>query len=160
MAELRLKGSQTRADRLPEVCMACGQPSATHKNKNFAWYPKWTLLLIFVHVLVFAIVASLLTKRMRVDVPLCDKHSGYFWKRLVLILLSCLLLALIGLGGGILVADQFGNDAAGIVCLGASVLFLLWLVMVVVIQQTMIRAKEITDRSITLSEHYITGCSR
>jgi hypothetical protein len=150
MAELRLKGSQTTGDRLPMVCMVCGQPAVAHKSKNFAWYPKWTVLLIFVHVIVFAIVASILTKRMRVDVPLCENHRGYFWKRTVLILLSFLFLTVLAIGGGIVVADQFPNDAGGIICIGVSGLFLVWLILAIIVGQTMIRPREITERSITL----------
>jgi hypothetical protein len=130
--------------------MACGQPATMHKSKNFAWYPKWTLVLILAHVLIFAIVASILTKRMRVDVPLCEKHRGYFWKRTLLMILSFVLLVAVGIGVVALLSDQLGGDAAGFACIGFGVLLLIWVIALIIIQQMMIRPSEISERSITL----------
>jgi hypothetical protein len=96
MAEIRLRDSETELDRLPQMCMVCGQPAVTHIRKKFAWHPPWVIILILINLIVYAVVALIMTKRMTVDVPVCDKHRGYWWKRMLLMLLP--LPIIIGVG--------------------------------------------------------------
>jgi hypothetical protein len=150
MAELRLKASQTQADRLPQICMACGQPAVKHVRRNFSWCPPWIHICIIAGVLPWAIIVAILTKRMWVDVPVCEKHRGYFWKRLLLMILPIVLLLGLSVGIAYLLSEMGEKDSAGLVCLGFGIALLAWIIVIGVIQFTMIRAKDITDRTITL----------
>ncbi|HLW67799.1 MAG TPA: hypothetical protein VKS79_20950 [Gemmataceae bacterium] len=151
MAELRLKQSQTTGDRMPMVCMVCGEPAVKHYRKNFSWVPGWVHITIIAGLLPWAIIVSILTKRMWVDVPVCQQHRGYFWKRTAVAVLSFLLLAVVSIGAAVLLDEMGAKDAVGFVCVGSAGLFFAWVIALFVIQQTMLRPKEITDRSITLT---------
>ncbi len=154
MGRVRLRESEVRASRLPEVCMACGQPSETHVKKNFSWFPPWVGVTILAGLLPYVILAAVLTKRMTVDIPLCTRHRGHFWKRTLLIWL--VLLAWLGLSflsfvlTMALLPERERSGAMGITC----VAFLGGLVAAIIViwfaQNTGIRPKEITDHDITL----------
>jgi hypothetical protein len=60
---------------LPPYCVKCGQPSAGVVNKNFGWHQPWLyLLILFPGLLIYAIVATIVMKRQKIQVPLCDPH--------------------------------------------------------------------------------------
>ena len=63
-----------RGATLPPYCVKCGQPADKFVKKNFGWHSPWLYLLIFAGVLVYAILATVLMKRMKIDVPLCEAH--------------------------------------------------------------------------------------
>jgi hypothetical protein len=151
MAELRLKESQTTGDRMPMVCMVCSEPAVKHYRKNFSWVPGWVHICILAGVLPWAIIVAILTKRMWVDVPVCEQHRGYFWKRTAAGILSFLLLAAVSIGAAVLLDEMGAKDAVGYVCLGSGVLFIGWVITLFVIQTKTLRPKEITDRAITLA---------
>jgi hypothetical protein len=162
MAELRLKELQAFGDRMPMVCMVCGEPAVKHYRKNFSWVPGWVHITILAGLLPWAIIVAILTKRMWVDVPVCEQHRGYFWKRLAAGFLSFLLLVGLCIGAAVLVGEVAGknNDAMGYVCVGSGVLFVAWIILLFVIQAKTLRPKEITDRTITLTrvhEGFITA---
>src|SRR5689334_11120648 len=121
MARLRLRDTETRRSRLPELCMACGEPAETHIKKNFSWYPPWAGLLILVALIPAVIVIAILTKRMTVEVPVCAQHRGYFGKRIlwtVLALLGWLGLSAAAFALAIAVADKNNEGGAmGFACL-------------------------------------------
>jgi hypothetical protein len=135
---------------MPAMCMACGQPSTDYIRKNFAWCPPWVSILILAGLLPYVIVASMMTKRMHVEVPVCAKHRGYWWKRGLLMWLPMLFLILGGIGLAILADEMRQKDLMGFVCLGSVLAVLTWLIVALVIQSLMIRPTEITDRTITL----------
>src|SRR5262249_42992882 len=95
MARVRLYYEETRAKALPALCMKCGEPATTHVRRTFSWYPQWVFVLVLVAIPVYVIVALILTKRMAVEVPLCDRHRGHWWKRQLIMYLP--LLAIFGL---------------------------------------------------------------
>jgi hypothetical protein len=75
----------------PEVCMKCGARSSVIVNKTFSWTPQWVgalvvvgLLLFLPLALIFIIVSAVMTKRMAVKVPLCDKHKGHWTMRMLI----------------------------------------------------------------------------
>lgn len=44
-------------------------------KKNFGWHQPWLyLLIIFPGLLIYAIVATIVMKRQKLEVPLCDQH--------------------------------------------------------------------------------------
>ena len=61
---------------LPPVCMACGAPATVRKRKLFSWQPQWVPVLILVGLLPYIIVSLVLTKRQRVETPLCERHAS------------------------------------------------------------------------------------
>jgi hypothetical protein len=77
MAIVHLGGSdQQVTDHLPSVCVCCGKRATGHKEKTFAWFPRWTYLLLIVGALPYVILAMALQKRMRVRLPVCERHQG------------------------------------------------------------------------------------
>jgi hypothetical protein len=146
MATTRLGRYEVERKQLPELCMRCGEPATTHKSRNFAWVPPWVIVTIVAGLLPYIIVAAVLTKRMRVSVPLCDAHKNHWRIRSLIILLAFVaILALVGLD------VAFGDkDFVAILIIATLIAGFGWLVLVAVLQTTAIRPTEITDRSITL----------
>jgi magnesium-transporting ATPase (P-type) len=136
----------------PNVCMKCGAPSRVVVRKTFSWYPPWIAITILVALLVYIILVAVLTKRMTVPVPLCDKHKGHWTKRMLITLLGLLvILAFVGIAIAASTSEGDLADMAGLFWGLVVVALLAWLILIVVLQQTAIRPTEITDRSITLT---------
>ncbi len=155
MASVTITCRQVRQDRLPDVCARCGAPSTFIKDKSFSWCPPWVGVLILVGLLPWLIVWIILTKRMTVPVPLCDRHKGHWSWRTWFTVLSLLALIAGSIGTVILWANlkQGGraDDVVGFVCMGSVGLFIVWIIVVAVLQMTAIRPLEITDDFIRLT---------
>lgn len=60
---------------LPLRCVKCnGTDGVEMRRRKFVWYPRWTMLLILVNVLIFFIVALILRKKLTIHFGLCQKH--------------------------------------------------------------------------------------
>jgi hypothetical protein len=152
--------SQVRLDRyeadgrLPMVCMRCGEPATVTRSRNMSWCPPWVGVLFLAGLVPYVIVAMILTKRARVQVPLCDSHKGHWLYRLLIVLGSFFLLLFVGIVGAVLFAvapRQFQDSAGPFMCLGGAFLFIIWVVVLIVAQNTAIRPREITDDEIMLT---------
>ncbi len=156
MAQVRIRRREVE-DGLPSVCMVCGDDASFDVRRTFRWHPQWVALLILLGLLPYVLVALMLTQRMTVDVPLCTKHRGHWtWRNWVSYggLALCLVLGFLAILLIGILDDRRGRgapEAAGFLCAGVGFLGLVWLITVVVIQQIGIRATEITDRDITLT---------
>lgn len=156
MARLRLRERETRAKYLPEVCMVCGEPSESIIRRTFSWFPPWVGLTILLSFVPYIILVIVLTKKMTVDVPICGRHGGYFWKRTAfiwLVLLGWLVISGALFAVGVVVAENNrGNASAApmIGCLAFIVGLIVAIIVIAVVQNTTIRPKEITDHEITL----------
>lgn len=156
MAKLTLDSYRGDAEELPEVCMKCGEAATQFKRRTFSWYPPWTAVLLVAGLVPFAIVAILMTKKSRVEVPLCDAHKNHWLMRQLLSIGSFFALVLF-LAITIGVAVAIGDDNRGenvlmpFVCGGNAILFLGWLILAIILQNTAIRPTEITEDSITLT---------
>lgn len=130
--------------------MACGQPATRHIKKQFAWQPPWVIITIFLNILIYVILAIVLTKKMTVDVPVCNRHRGYWMKRGILLFGSFVALVLWCFAVGFGLDAAMDRDSAGPIF--GVILFsvLAWIVFAIVLQSRAIKAKEITDRTITL----------
>jgi tetrahydromethanopterin S-methyltransferase subunit C len=151
MASIRLGRYEVEHEHLPQVCIRCGAPATVRRKKQFSWYPPWVWAIIVVALLPGAIVAMVLTKKMKMKAPLCDQHKNHWrWRALVTV---GGLIALLGLGAAIMpFMDQLNrDDTLGFVCLGWVGVLLVWLVVVAVVQLTAVRPTEITDHSMTLT---------
>jgi hypothetical protein len=166
MAKVELSRREAEDGHLPEVCMVCGAQAWKQKSKQFSWYPPWTAILILAGLIPFAIVVMILTKRMRVQVPLCDEHQNHWSWRSWLVGLGVAFFALLGIATLVLLAattDQSPrrgggggggggpNPLVGLLCAGTALGGLVWLIVCAIVQQMAIRPTEITDSSITLT---------
>jgi hypothetical protein len=69
-------GMPGKAVTLPPPCVKCGAPAnGKPVNKNFSWHHPALYLIILAGVLIYAIVAAIIRKRMRLSVPLCAQHA-------------------------------------------------------------------------------------
>ena len=153
MAEIRLRLREADG-RLPMVCMCCGEPATVTKTKKMSWCPPWVGVLIVAGLLPYAIVASILTKRARVQGPLCEQHKGHWLYRLLILWLTLAVVGFVGLVAIIAVASlpRHLSDSLGpFICIGSVGLFVVWLIGIIIMQYTAIRPKEITDRDILLT---------
>jgi hypothetical protein len=154
MATLRLGERPWEDAEMPEICMKCGEPAVLHKNKQFTWHPGWVYVLLIVNLIVFAIVAMVLTKKRRLSVPLCAAHRNHWLWRQVAIVGGFAVLIVAGIAAVAALSDQrqgAGPDFSGLLCGGTVVALILWLIVAAVLQSTAIRPTEITDRGITLT---------
>lgn len=63
-----------RGAALPASCVKCGQPAHVPWVKKFAWHHPAILLVVLINILIYAIVALIVQKKMELKVPLCDFH--------------------------------------------------------------------------------------
>lgn len=156
MASITIWKTELADDMLPNVCMKCGATATTTAKKSFRWYPPWINILILAGVLIWAIVASILTKRATVRAPFCDEHAGH-WRVRFMIAFIPLFGALMILIAGITVSatanmDKDQESLGGFIALVGGGSFVLWLIVAAIVQSTGIRPTEITDDTITLTK--------
>jgi hypothetical protein len=151
MASVRIRSPYRSRQRLPDICMKCGQPSETVKDKQFAWYPPWVWVTILAGLLPFIIIAAVLTKRMRVQAPLCYAHSGHWLMRQLLLVGTFFVLLALGFAAAVLLSDRKTEPLGGMACIGVVFLLVAWIVLAIVVQVSTIRPTEITDYDITLT---------
>jgi len=66
-----------RGASLPAQCIKCGNPAQVPWRKKFYWHQPWLYILIFFPgLLIYAIVALIVRKKMELNVPLCDVHHS------------------------------------------------------------------------------------
>ena len=151
MATVRMESYDGSVRDLPDVCMKCGAPATVRKHKTFSWYPPWLAVLLLAGLLPYIIVVLILTKKSRVEVPLCDAHKHHWLMRQALVLVSLLGLLAVGFVAVLLTTDGRADSGPfGFVCMGWVLLMIAWIVMASIVQFTSIRPQEITDTSVTL----------
>ena len=77
---------------LQPLCVKCGLPASGTLARRFYWYPRWVYLFLLVNVIILALVALMVRKRLDVQVPLCTRH----WERRRKLILVAWLVALAG----------------------------------------------------------------
>ncbi len=157
MASIRLGRYEVRNYELPAVCARCGAKAVVAPSRTFSWNPPWLLALFLLGglgLVLLLVLAAVLTKRMSVPLPLCERHRHYWRNRAIglyggLAALIALAVAAIAVGAAL---DQRGwDDAFGFICIGGAVVFFVWLIVMAVVQSRGIRATEITDNAIALT---------
>jgi hypothetical protein len=150
MASIKVYRDEADGDYFPRVCMRCGAPADADVSQNFAWMPPWVHILLFIGLAPWLIVALILRRTMRVMAPMCDRHRGHWRVRKLYIWLGLLFWVVLAVGL-IALANRLPQDA--VTPLLAACLFgsLLWLVVGLVLVHGSIRATEITDKRIELS---------
>jgi hypothetical protein len=74
MREIVLPADELNEFDLPRVCVVTGQTeNIEFKPVKFAWYPRWIAALVIVNVLIAAIVAAILTRRVKGHLPFTEE---------------------------------------------------------------------------------------
>ncbi len=63
--------------QLPDFCVVCGAHGTHRRRKEFSWHEPWIILTVFAGLLVYIILALVLSKKGRLEFAYCDKH----WRR-------------------------------------------------------------------------------
>lgn len=154
MAQVRMFLRDAEDGNIPAVCVCCGEAATTTRTKSMQWFPPWVHILILAGLLPYAIVASILTKRAKVKMPFCDQHKGHWFHR-SLLMWGTFFLGLILGGGGLILGinlERHNQDTfMPFICIGATMLFVLWLITLTAAHYTSIRPSEITDDEVELT---------
>jgi len=62
---------------LPAICVKCGERSGKPLTKTFRWHSRWLYLLILPGLLFYVIVALVVQRKARIDVPFCASHRSW-----------------------------------------------------------------------------------
>jgi hypothetical protein len=62
--------------RLPSRCVKCNEPATNRLKRTLYWYNPLLFLLILASPLIFIIVALIVRKSVKVEVPLCERHRA------------------------------------------------------------------------------------
>lgn len=142
-----------RDGELPPVCMKCGADAEHYVKRTFSWCPPWVIILIVAGVLIWVILSIVLTKTMKVFVPLCEEHKNYFGRRKMVgsvVVLAGLGVMFAGIGVAVAFADKW-NDLGGYFVCGGVVVFLIALIAGSIVMSQGIKPTGITDDDIKLS---------
>ena len=110
MAEVRLGKFEMDAERLPTICIRCGEPASVMREKRFQWAPTSVLLLSPI-VRYFLGIAQF--KAMKIRVPFCFEHRNHWFGRDLAIYLSLIAIVSVWLAlmfWGALTAEKRGGD--------------------------------------------------
>jgi hypothetical protein len=64
-----------REARLPPTCVKCGDPEVRRLKKTLYWHHPAVYLALIVNVLIYAVLALVLRKSAKIEVPLCRRHN-------------------------------------------------------------------------------------
>lgn len=118
MDTIQIPANELTEFDLPRVCVITGATDGvSFRDVKYQWYPRWVAALILINVLIAAVVAFALTKRVKGKLPFTD--AGYEAMKKGSMIFGLSFLAAFLLMAGSIVA--FANDvpAAGFVALVA-----------------------------------------
>jgi hypothetical protein len=111
-----------REATLPDRCVKCNAPANGYKlGRKMQWHPSGWYALIILNLIIYAIVASIISKRAKIDVGLCPAHQA---KRRNAILTGWAIFAVSV--GCFIYGGVFSNGwvaAVGILCLIAAPIY-------------------------------------
>jgi hypothetical protein len=119
MREIILPADELNEFDLPRVCVVTGQTeNVVFKPVNFAWYPRWVAIFVLINLLIAAIIAFALTKKVKGHLPFTEEAFKAWRTGITLFALS--VVAAIGLfiGGIIMLASH--SEGLGVVALVAA----------------------------------------
>ena len=155
MANITLSEYECDHDLLPDVCVVCGGPATVRKARVFSWFPGWVWILILVSWIVVLIVALILTKKRVAQMPVCDRHAGYWrlraatlWVPSIVIVGGWSAFALYVISQPVGAMDE---DLRALLCFGSSILLVVWVIIAALIYANGVRVTEITDRDMSLA---------
>jgi hypothetical protein len=155
MADVRLGRYEAEEGELPPCCVNCGAPATLFKPRSFTWSPLW------IKIAGAWIVAFIHSRRMRMLVPLCEKHRDYWWQHLFVLAERLLILAILVLADlhvlerPVEAADGIQPYPPGLVpgtfVVALAINVAVWLLALRLLRVHTIFAREITDDDITLT---------
>lgn len=161
MPTVTLLKRECQKNKLPKVCMKCGEPATVQVRRNFVWTSMFVMVVflgsvLFFPLLIFSIVLTLAsTRRMVVYAPMCKKHKNHWSIRFewltgsgVLVVLFCLAVFIFGFGQRPQGAPV--SDLATYMCIGSLVLLLAWGLLLAYLMDNAVRPSLITEQNITL----------
>jgi hypothetical protein len=161
MAHIRLHVRQADG-HLPMICMRCGEPASALKTKKMYWYPRWLLVLVLLGlpgIIILVILALMLRKNARLQAPFCEQHQGHWTLRTVIIWVTTILVVVFSIGSFIVFIaleearprQQAPEIIGPMLCVGTMILFVAWMIVIGIMQNTAIRPDEITNTHILLN---------
>jgi hypothetical protein len=128
---------------LPDRCVKCNAPAnGVRLRRSLSWHHPVLYLLIFVGVLIYVILAAVLSKRAMIYIGLCAEHIR---RRRKMIAAGWALLV----AGLVSAIAAFANDypTGGMLGLGVFLFALVWLIMI----SRVVTPKKIDDRLVWLN---------
>lgn len=128
--------------QLPDRCVKCNAyASGKRLRRKLTWHPPTLYLLVLAGVLIYAIVATIVSEKATIYVGLCERHS----KRRHAAILSSVGLLLLGL---LSLFMALAAESAILGLLGGG--FLLAAIVVACVAHSIVRAKKIDNRFVWL----------
>ncbi len=103
---------------LPPNCMKCNAPIGdNYLKKTFRWHSPWLYVLVFFGLILYMIVALIVQKKSKIEIPLCSKHRS--WRTKMHITGAILLVAWIP---ALLILNGLNVDAGttALLCIGIA----------------------------------------
>lgn len=120
MPNIILPADELNEFDLPRVCVVTGQTeNVEFKPVKFAWYPRWIAALVIINLLIAAIVASIMTRRVKGHLPFTEEAYKAWWRGRILFGLSFLVMIAVMIGG-IVVMDRTPPLGLGLVLLSIA----------------------------------------
>jgi hypothetical protein len=146
MARVWLDDRLCERGDLPDVCMQCGNHTTNRMRKTFHWTPPWVLVTILAGLPIYVILAIVLRKTVRAEVPLCDAHKRHWLYRTLVILLGLLAAIVLTIVIAVIVGNlPPGNSVRDVLPFSIFLVWIVWLVGAVVATRNAIRPLEIQD---------------
>ena len=115
MASIQIPSQEMTEFDLPRVCVITGDTDGVvFKDVKFQWYPRWIGALVIINVLVAAVVAMAMTKKVKGKLPFTEAGHAAWKKGQLMFGLSFLVAVALGIGSGV----AFGNDIGALGILG------------------------------------------
>jgi hypothetical protein len=108
MRQIILPADELNEFDLPRVCVVTGQTeNVVFKPVNFSWYPRWVAVFILLNLLIAAIIAFALTKRVKGHLPFTEEAFRAWRNGLTFFALSFLGALGLFIGGMFLVGSDY-----------------------------------------------------
>src|SRR5262249_13798383 len=104
MALVQLGRYEAEEGELPPVCITCGRPATAYRTPRFSWGPFWCCVFLLLTFWPYLLVAPFLTVRMRILLPFCNQHRG-FWSRLSVRFLGSVFMVVLTIGVGLILTS-------------------------------------------------------
>lgn len=113
MHRLEIPIAEMNAFDLPRVCLITGATEGVEFRKvKFAWYPRWVAFFALPALLVAAILAAVLTKRAKGELPF-SPHAYRWWKLGQALFVLVVFAAIAGLLASVVIATN-GSGAVAV----------------------------------------------
>lgn len=107
MPNIILPADELNEFDLPRVCVVTGQTeNVEFKPVKFAWYPRWIAALVIINLLIAAIVASIMTRRVKGHLPFTEEAYKAWWRGRILFGLSFLVMIGLIIAGAVQLDSQ------------------------------------------------------